>query len=228
MDSTLSATTEGTPLLLPPGRSSSADAAMVDAGRSSAAGTALLPPYKLAALQRRPPDLHLSAFALLFAECIAYAQNRVLSVAELEYKLQQLGVDVGRRLLALVCLRERQVRRETRLLPVLRFITSTVWRYLFRKVADSLERVKDKNNEYMIVENDPLFTKYISVPSDLGDLNCNAFLAGMVMGMLCSSGFACVVQAHHVPRTDGAAYPPRTVLSIQFDPAVVQREVQMS
>jgi hypothetical protein len=36
----------------------------------------------------------------------------------------------------------------------------------------------------MISDNEPILTKYISVPKELSQLNCNAFVAGIVEAVL--------------------------------------------
>jgi hypothetical protein len=51
-----------------------------------------------------------------------------------------VGYGVGVRLLELLCYRERAGRRETRLLDILRFVHSTLWRYLFGRQARDLEQ----------------------------------------------------------------------------------------
>ena len=44
-------------------------------------------------------------------------------------------------------------------------------------------------DEYMISDYDLFVNKYISVPKDLGQLNCSAFVAGIVKGVLDGAGF---------------------------------------
>lgn len=44
-------------------------------------------------------------------------------------------------------------------------------------------------DEYMISDFDLFVTKYISVPKDMGQLNCAAFIAGIVKGALDGAGF---------------------------------------
>lgn len=41
----------------------------------------------------------------------------------------------------------------------------------------------------MISDNEPVLTKYISVPRELSQLNCNAFIAGVVEAILDSAQF---------------------------------------
>ena len=42
-----------------------------------------------------------------------------------------MGYSVGVRLLEVLCYRERGMRRETRLLDMLKFVHTTLWKYLF-------------------------------------------------------------------------------------------------
>lgn len=36
----------------------------------------------------------------------------------------------------------------------------------------------------MIIDSDPLISKFISIPKDFGQLNCNAFVAGIIEAIL--------------------------------------------
>ncbi|KFZ61555.1 Trafficking protein particle complex subunit 5, partial [Antrostomus carolinensis] len=119
-------------------------------------------------------DVALGAFALLFSELVQYCQSRVYSVAELQAKLAQLGHQVGLRVLDALVAREKNGRRETKVLNVLLFIKGPVWRNLFGKEADKLEQANDDDNT----------------------LNCAAFTAGLVEAILTASGFPAKVTAH--------------------------------
>ena len=55
-------------------------------------------------------------------------------------RLEDLGYGVGHRLLELLYFRERGSKRDVRLLDILRFIHSTLWRYLFGRQARDLEQ----------------------------------------------------------------------------------------
>ena len=44
-------------------------------------------------------------------------------------------------------------------------------------------------DEYMISDYDLFVNKFISVPKDMGQLNCAAFVAGIVKGTLEGAGF---------------------------------------
>lgn len=82
----------------------------------------------------------LNTFAYLFSELVQYFQNRVSNVGDLERRLEDVGHGVGLRLLEILAYRERAGRRDTRLLDVLRFVHSTLWKYLFGRQAKDLEQ----------------------------------------------------------------------------------------
>jgi hypothetical protein len=106
---------------------------------------------------------------------VQYSQKRVTGVDDLELKyvrehpthacryslwpmcgaggwrgrLAEIGGRVGVRVLELLVLREKNLKRETRIVGILTFISTNVFRALFGKAADSLERSNDRDNECM-------------------------------------------------------------------------------
>ena len=164
-------------------------------------------------LPRSKQEVSLSAFAFLFSELIQYSQSRVDTTDQLQAKLKDAGVGIGRRVLELSSLREKANRRETRMLGILQFITGTVWKLLFGAAADSLEKSVEEEDEFMIVEKAPLVNTYISA----APCNCAAFVAGVVAGVLEAAHFPARVSAHEYEDS-------RTVILIKFAPEVIQRE----
>ncbi|CAK9034975.1 unnamed protein product [Durusdinium trenchii] len=136
-----------------------------------------------------------------------------------EEHLHELGRPAGLRVLDLCALRENRNRRETRLLPMLNFIASAVWTRLFGHTAELLKG-QDHENEYMLNDKALLVNRFISVPRDLGDVNCGAFVAGMVEGMLCSAEFPATATAHTVDEPTGTS----TTILIRFEEKVMARE----
>eukprot|EP00887_Chlorella_sp_A99_P007490 scaffold2.g7490.t1 len=173
-------------------------------------------------LSRGKQEISLSTFAYLFSELVQYCQSRVSNIGELERKLDEVGYGVGRRLLEMLCYRERGMRRETRLLDMLKFVHSTLWRYMFGRQARDLEQSNTAEDEYMISDTDLPVTKYVSVPREMGHLNCNAYVAGVVRGVLDGAGFPARVTAHFV-QVPGQA-KPKTTLLMKFEPSVLERE----
>lgn len=104
-------------------------------------------------------------------------------------RLHDLGKDVGSRVIDLYFVRERNSKRETKLINMLLFIKTTLWKCLFAKEAEKLEHANDDDRTYYIIEKDPLVNKFISVPKDKGALNCATFSAGIIEGVLSNCGF---------------------------------------
>ncbi|WCJ30104.1 Trafficking protein particle complex subunit 5 [Euphorbia peplus] len=176
-------------------------------------------------LSKGKQEVSLSAFAFLFSELVQYNQTQVDNIAELERRLEDAGYAVGARVLELLCHREKGNRRETRLLGILSFVHSTVWKVLFGKVADSLEKGTEHEDEYMISEKELLVNRFISIPKDMGTFNCGAFVAGIVRGVLDGAGFPAVVTAHFVPME--GQQRPRTTILIKFAEEVLRREARL-
>lgn len=140
-------------------------------------------------LSKGKGEVSLSCFALLFSEVVQYCQNRVYTVPELQNKLSEIGHDIGTKLIDLLMVREKNYKRETKLLSILLFIKCTLWKSLFGYEADKLELANDDDKIYYIIEKEPLVNKFISVPKDKGSLNCAVFTAGIIEAVLCGSGF---------------------------------------
>src|SRR5271168_2559061 len=70
-------------------------------------------------------------------------------------RLNEMGYRVGQRVLELIVWREKNSRRETRILGILQFIHTVVWKTLFGKAADSLEKSREHDDEC-----NPSFSSY--------------------------------------------------------------------
>ncbi|CAK1585112.1 unnamed protein product [Parnassius mnemosyne] len=166
-------------------------------------------------LSKGKGEISLALYALLFSEIIQYCQNRSHSINELQNKLSEIGQDVGTRLLDLYFVRERNSKREIKLLNMLLFVKSTLWKVLFGKEADKLEHANDDERTYYIIEKDALVNKFISVPKDKGSLNCATFNAGIIEAVLTKSGFPAKVTAH---------WHKGTTYMVKFDDSVIARD----
>ncbi|KAF2197134.1 trafficking protein particle complex subunit 5 [Delitschia confertaspora ATCC 74209] len=180
-------------------------------------------------------ELSRAAFAYLFVEMISYAQKRVKGIADLEKRLNTQGYPLGLRLLDLLLTRTANPLssiRPTRILPLLQFIAQTLWRHLFGRPADALERSESDPGQYMLYDNEPLVNQYISTPREMSQLNCAAYVAGIIEGVCDGAGFATEgVTAHSVggeseggDKTEREMWPGRTVFLIQFKKEVLERE----
>mmetsp|Transcript_21145 Transcript_21145/g.39749 ORF Transcript_21145/g.39749 Transcript_21145/m.39749 type:complete len:190 (+) Transcript_21145:99-668(+) len=171
-------------------------------------------------LQKTRNEVSLSAFAFLFAEVVEYCLKKASVMHDLEEHLHELGRPAGVRVLDLYVFRDNRNRRETRLLPMLTFIATSMWKQLFGHAAELLKG-QDHENEYMLNDKALLVNRFISVPRDLGDVNCGAFVAGMVEGILCSAEFPATASAHTVEEATGGT---STTILIRFEEAVLARE----
>ncbi|KAJ8921562.1 hypothetical protein NQ315_010467 [Exocentrus adspersus] len=169
-------------------------------------------------LSRGKGEVSLSCFALLFSEVVQYCQNKSQTVPELQNKLHELGRKVGIKLIDLYFVREKNGKREIKLLNILLFVKSTLWKALFGREADKLEHSNDDENTYYLMEKDPLVNKFISVPRDKSSLNCAVFIAGIIEAVLTGTGFTAKVTAH---------WHKGTTYMVKFDDVVVARDKQL-
>lgn len=172
---------------------------------------------------KKVPEISLSSFSFLFCEIVNWTRNNSKGIQDLEQRLNTLGYQIGQRFLELVKTRERikYSKREIKILEILQFIHGAFWKSIFGKTANELEKSQDIENEYMIIDDIPLVSKFISVPKDYGNLSCSAFTAGIIEGALDSACFPATVTAHSVPKE---GLPLRTVFLIKFDELLYTRE----
>jgi len=136
----------------------------------------------------RSHDIHLSTFAFLISEMVQYSNKRSANLAEFQVKLLELGRGIGVRLLELTYFRERKDKRETKHVEQLNFIKKFVWKSIYNKEADSVERhatdplickkttetetssycIKNRLLLDYIIEKDPIINKFL--PGDRGKL----------------------------------------------------------
>ncbi|TVY47826.1 Transport protein particle subunit [Lachnellula occidentalis] len=180
----------------------------------------------------RTQELSQASFAYLFGEMVSYAQKRVTGIQDLEKRLNVQGHPIGLKLLDLLLYREppRAQTRPLNIIALLQFITTALWRHLFSRPADALEKSSNPEtpDEYMISDNEPLVNQYISVPKEMNQLNCAAFVAGIVEGVCDGAGFPARVTAHSVGKgEEGELWPGKTVFLVKFQPEVVEREAYL-
>jgi hypothetical protein len=83
----------------------------------------------------------------------------------------------------------------------------------------------------MLFDNEPMVNTYISLPREMSNLNCAAFVAGIIEGVCDGAGFPTEgVSAHSVSEQEGegkegkALWPGKTVFLIKFKKEVLERE----
>ncbi|KAK2629238.1 hypothetical protein QTJ16_000058 [Diplocarpon rosae] len=189
--------------------------------------------YHRALNRSRTQELSQASFAYLFGEMVSYAQKRVTGIQDLEKRLNVQGHPIGLKLLDLLLYREplRSQLRPLNIIALLQFITTKLWLHLFSRPADALEKSSNPEtpDEYMISDNEPVVNQYISVPKEMNQLNCAAFVAGIVEGVCDGAGFPARVTAHSVGKgEEGELWPGKTVFLVKFQPEVVEREAYIS
>lgn len=174
-------------------------------------------------INKKVPEISMSALSFLFCEIVSWAMRKSKGVQELEERLNILGYQIGQRFLELIKIREgiKYSKREVRILEMLQFIHGQLWKAIFGRTANDLEKSRDVSDEYMIIDDHPLMSKYINIPKEYGNLNCSAFTAGIIEGALDSAFFHATVTAHSAPKED---LPCRTVFLIKFEDLVFTRE----
>lgn len=176
-------------------------------------------------LNRRTAETSLASFAHLFNTLISYHHSRSPSVSDLESRLASSAYPIGVKLLDLLLYRlpPRTASRPTRLLELLQFIHTTLWRSLFNRTADNIEQNNENKNNYMIIDNEPLVNTYISIPKEMSQLNCAAFVGGIIEGVCDAAGFSTDGVTAHWAGGD-ELWPGKTVFLIKFKQEVVERE----
>ncbi|CCF60609.1 hypothetical protein KAFR_0K02530 [Kazachstania africana CBS 2517] len=109
-------------------------------------------------------------------------------------------------------------RRDLKILDILQFIHGTLWSYLFNHVSDDLVKSSERNNEYMIIDNNPVLTQFIN--NNIKN-SCNYFMCGIINGFLNNAAFICKVTPHRMPTENS---DERIVYLIKFDSQVLERE----
>ena len=73
----------------------------------------------------------------------------------------------------------------------------------------------------MISDNEPLVNMYISVPKEMNQLNCAAYVAGIIEGVCDAGQMTAAVSAHN---GGTEMWPGKTVFLIRFEAGIVERE----
>lgn len=118
-------------------------------------------------------------------------------------------------------------------MSILQFISSKVWNALFGRSADSLERSIDHEDEYMIFDYNPITSHFVSVHQSVAD----AYVSGMIAGILEGAGFHAEVSAHTVDLEEGenkngfVGLPTRkdkAVFLVKFSDKILDRDGLLS
>jgi len=155
-------------------------------------------------------------YALLFSEIVQYCHQKVETLDQFASNLQDMGYPIGCTILeVLEQSPNNSFKRLQKSVPMLLFLKEKIWPFLFGYPAHSLEQQVDDANCYMLYDDKPMITQFISHPIDIKNhFSCCSFVAGIIEGILCSSGFKCKVSTHPNP---APGTPDRVVYLIKFE-----------
>jgi len=157
-----------------------------------------------------------TTFALLFSEIVHYCHQKADTIPQFITELKSMGYPIGCTILEVIQQSSTSFKRQTTIVNMLLAVKDKIWPYLFGYAAQELQQQLDDANCYMIYDEKPMVTQYISYPGELrSGFTCCSFVGGIVEGILCSAGFQCQVTTHPQPAT---GLPDRVVFVIKFTP----------
>lgn len=168
-----------------------------------------------------------TAFFLLFSEIVQYCLKKDKNT--LAEQLEELGYPLGPRFLELICFREKSCKKELKIVDILFFISKYLWPCVFSKSIASVEQHAEYNHMYMLKEENSLCNRYVSLHRGQKTVNCSAFAAGLVEGLLNAAGFSSRVIAYY-DNDDGKGEnsEEKTTYVIYFAPEIVERDELLS
>lgn len=167
-----------------------------------------------------------SAFLFLFSEMVQYCLKKDKST--LAEQLEELGYPIGPKFLELLCFRDKGCKKELKIVEILFFISKSLWPCAFNKTISSIEQHAEYNHMYMLKEENSLCNRYACLHRGQKSVNCSAFAAGLVEGLLNAAGFSCRVIAYF-DSDDGKGenFEEKTTYVIYFAPEIVERDAKI-
>lgn len=107
-------------------------------------------------------EVSLSSLIFVFNELVQYCLTTCTSGVQVEQRLHDIGLSLGPKVLELVSIKERIYKHETKVVSMLTFIATTVWKYLFNHHAELLKS-QDHQDEYMISDKRMIISLYVSM-----------------------------------------------------------------
>lgn len=116
---------------------------------------------------------------------------------------------------------------------MLHFVNNQAFKALFGKPADGLEQSTEDEDEYRILDRQPVTNRFANLggksAAAAGNYsNCAAYVAGVVEGLLCAAKLHCRVAAHPYVEEEGEGDRETTIYVIKFAKEVTARDRQIS
>uniref|UniRef100_A0AC35TRZ0 Trafficking protein particle complex subunit 5 n=1 Tax=Rhabditophanes sp. KR3021 TaxID=114890 RepID=A0AC35TRZ0_9BILA len=137
-----------------------------------------------------------TSYVFLFAEIVKYAQHKSKDTNDFQEILSNFGKFVGRKCHDSIYLKEKGQKRDNKFHSVLLYIKGPMWKSLWGKEVDKVERSNEEPCKYFFFEKEPIINTYISQLKDKTDVNCAVFNAGIIEAVLTEMNFPCKVTAH--------------------------------
>lgn len=156
-----------------------------------------------------------STYALLFSEVVQYCHQKVDSLDNFAKQLQLMGYPIGCTIFEVLSQsKDSQFKRITSEIPMLIALKEKIWHFLFGAMATDLQQQVDDQSCYMLYDDKPMVTHYISHPAEIkAQFSCCSFVAGIIEGILFSAGFPCRITTHPNPQSQ---QPNAVVYLIKF------------
>ncbi|TBU00422.1 subunit of transport protein particle complex [Hamiltosporidium tvaerminnensis] len=148
-----------------------------------------------------------------------YLQQILESKGDCEKKLETLGKDIGMKFLEIY-----EIRRSNKIVDILESITYT----FLPKIYTSnryVEKSKDFENVFLIIEDTPFFGKYISAPKRCEGFCADSITGGIISVVLTSFGYKNTVTACLSPSKNILT---KVVYVIKINTEDLQREKRYS
>ncbi|OHT13561.1 hypothetical protein TRFO_03312 [Tritrichomonas foetus] len=152
-----------------------------------------------------------TTYALLFGEVIQYCHQNADSMDSFGKQLHSMGYPVGCAILEVLTQnKETSFKTQQKEVPMLLLVKEKIWPFLFGAQATELQQQLDDQSCYMMYDDKPMVTQFISLPADIrNQFTCCAFVAGIIEGILTSAGHQCRVSGHPnpmLPSSDKVVY----------------------
>ncbi|KAK8890036.1 Trafficking protein particle complex subunit 5 [Tritrichomonas musculus] len=151
-----------------------------------------------------------TTYALLFGELVQYCHQKVDSLDNFAKQLQLMGYPIGCTIFEVLAQSKESIKRQVKEVPMLLVLKEKIWPVLFGAQATDLQQQVDDPSCYMLYDDNPMITQFISHPSDIkSQFSCCSFVSGIIEGILFSAGFPCRITTHpnpQSPQTDAVVY----------------------
>jgi hypothetical protein len=111
-------------------------------------------------IPKQKKEIALSSFSFLYLSIIQYNFQRVNDLRDLEkkyililYRLLEVGYQVGYKYYELSTFREKNTKREIKTQNIIQYIGNNIWKSLFSKAIDNIEKSSEKDNQCFLFFN---------------------------------------------------------------------------